>query len=314
MNKNFIIQLVLTVAILSGIFYFWGGEIVNALSLLSVGFSSASFYFAIAILISAIFFEALRLLLILRTALQNPPKYSYVLRLLFVSYFAGSWLPTSVGTEVIKVLYLRRVTKETPRIITSVFADRLIGFGAMIFIICLSGIFWFPQTDSNYLFWIILLSGSLFAVLTLLYCLKGPIYHFLERFHWKYVDEALKALTMIRWNQAILFFTISIFRWGLLVSCNYLMAQALGISISFWQLLLIVPLSEFAYFAPTINGLGAREAIYVLLAQMTVTNREAIALSLSWFLCSLVLMIIGAVFFFGKDFSIQFRSNQSTTR
>jgi uncharacterized membrane protein YbhN (UPF0104 family) len=82
----------------------------------------------------------------------------------------------------------------------------------------------------------------------------------------------------------------------LAVSINTLMAQALGLSISFDVLLLCIPLVNLVVLLPiSIGGFGVREGVYYyLLAFFGVGAGDAVLLSLAVYLLLVLISAIGA--------------------
>jgi uncharacterized membrane protein YbhN (UPF0104 family) len=74
-----------------------------------------------------------------------------------------------------------------------------------------------------------------------------------------------------------------------LATCQYLLAVGLGLDIALATFILIVPIANVIAALPvTINGLGMREASYlVLLGMAGVSKEHAVALSILYFAASL---------------------------
>ncbi|GEM_PF-5185656 len=303
-NKKVTLQLALTAMMIGLLAYWWKADLASALSILRDQIRSWQFLSALGVLVLAIGFEALRLNYLIKIVFGAGMNFFYLLRLSFLGYFVGSWFPTSVGGDVTKVFYLSKKKDSLPHLITTVLLDRVFGFAAMSFLVVFFGAMWFFRLKSEILFYSLWAGAGFFVFLTLLFVFKQLIFNLLGRLPWKFVNQFVEAFSLVTWKEAAVLFGISILRWGLFIFTNLLLARSLNLNISFWHLALIVPLSEFAYFVPTINGIGAREAIYVTVASMAVMKDQAIALSLSWLACSLFLAFVGAVCFIGKDFFV----------
>jgi glycosyltransferase 2 family protein len=74
-----------------------------------------------------------------------------------------------------------------------------------------------------------------------------------------------------------------------LATCQYLLGIGLGLDIALATFILIVPITNVIASLPiTINGLGMREAGYLLLLGMAgVSKEQAVALSILYFAASL---------------------------
>jgi glycosyltransferase 2 family protein len=93
--------------------------------------------------------------------------------------------------------------------------------------------------------------------------------------------------------------TLSLILQAALAACQYILARGLGLETPLATFMLLVPIANVAASLPiTINGLGVREAAYlVLFAMAGVDKHDAIALSLLWFASTALGGLTGIVAF-----------------
>jgi len=83
---------------------------------------------------------------------------------------------------------------------------------------------------------------------------------------------------------------------ALQVGCQYILARGIGLKIPFSVFLICVPVTNALATLPiTLNGLGVREGLYVLLfSAMGVSRPDAVAMGILWFGCSAAGGLFGA--------------------
>ena len=83
-----------------------------------------------------------------------------------------------------------------------------------------------------------------------------------------------------------------------LFGLNYFIAKALGVDIPFMYFVAFMPVLSLSMLLPSVGALGTREGAYVLLFGMAgVSQPIAMAMSLSFYLISVLTGGIGAVLY-----------------
>lgn len=260
--------------------------------------SIISFTVCLLIFASAQVFGSWRLFLLL--APSSEAKFSKLLRLTLVSYFLGNFLPSTVGGDVYKGIKLNTWGIQGSRIVSSLFADRLVNILVVFFIaaIVLTGsALARSYSILNLVFPIALGSVMLSVCLVLLMRYRFKLHHrlciFLEGVntqlsYWKQRPGLWSAT-----------FLLSILSFGCSVTAQILLCIALQISVSAINLTAIICIAFFVTLLPiSLNGIGLQEVSYVVLLRMVGID-EVSALSFALLSRCLILgtSLLGGIFF-----------------
>lgn len=202
-----------------------------------------------------------------------------IFSLTWAGQFFNSILPGSTGGDVVKIYQLCRLAPDRKaRAAATVLVDRLTALVALLVLAAISfvidpGPLRILSTESfapgKMLGWLLATGAVILIVGWLMFRLLGST-------HWG--GRAVRTFTAVKENLS--------FSWGLLAaislafaihlvsfSAAYLFARALGISISYLQVLLMLPVVLFLILLPvTINGHGLRELLLIgYFTQMGIT-------------------------------------------
>jgi len=239
---------------------------------------------------------------------------SVSLRALFKFYLIGlffnNFLPTGIGGDVLRIYNLVRVSGDRTISFASVITERLLGITSTLILTIFSIVFLIDQFDNYYLLAIAL--GLLFMV----------ILFFLIAFSKKLVKpiNAISArLTLLRLGEriekflnAIRFYSdsksiylkilfTSLVSQMLIITKTYFLARALGIDVDYSYMFLVVPISFILVMLPSINGIGFRDGVYVvLLSAVGVSKAEALSLSFLALVIPMIISTAGAVLFLAQ--------------
>lgn len=240
------------------------------------------FFGAIALYVASQVMSAWRWQLLARIN-SIPGPFREYLAYYFVGVFTNLFVPGLVGGDAARALYLGRRQKRLAEAIASVVADRGIGLLAL---------FWFAAGCALSMRTVTLppsilrvtlaigaaaLAGWLMAPLLagLAARLGGRLGRLVEPFL-PYLRRPAALLPAI---------VLSLLLQAALAVCQYLLARGLGLNTSLATFMLCVPIANvFASMPITLNGLGVREAAYlVLFGYAGLARPNAIALGLLWF-------------------------------
>lgn len=227
----------------------------------------------------------------------------------FVGLFFNLFLPSAVGGDVAKAYFAYKRTGKKIECMTSIVLDRLIGFVAMT-LMAMTALWFFNKEvgDVHLTHLVYIFMGVVFLVALffgskrfasrfkfLLYCV--PSQEFRDK-----LSDVYHALYGYKKHKAILVFSIvlSLIGQSVFVIMHYWTALSLGISLNLWLFFIIVPMISFVSMAPSVGGLGVREAGAIYLFSRFTTSERAIALSLL-----IDLLIYGYSFFSGVLFSLK---------
>ena len=184
-----------------------------------------------------------------------------VIRIYFVGTFYGSFLPTGVGGDVIRVFQVGGGKEELGAATASVIMERAIALIASSLLVV--GCLWFlvvrEHTDLQRLLVGVLLVLAL-GVAGLLWLLHGRLPARLARIAAVFRRYASQPALLGR------FFVLSFLEQFLPVVTTYAIGRALDYPVSFGMFCLIIPITLFFARIPlSIDGLGVTEGLYVLL-------------------------------------------------
>lgn len=206
----------------------------------------------------------------------------------FIGIFTNLFVPGLVGGDAARALYLGRRHQRLAEAIASVVADRGIGLLAL---------FWFAAGCALTMRAVKLPPSILHVTVSigavaLVGWLTSPL---LARLAMKlggrlgrlvepilpYLHKPVALLPAI---------ALSILLQATLAMCQYLLGRGLGLDTSLATFMLCVPIANvFASLPITLNGLGVREAAYlVLFGYAGLARPDTIALGLLWFASTLI--------------------------
>ncbi len=218
------------------------------------------------------------------------------IRSLFTSYFAGMFLniflPGSFGGDVYRVYRIAQKTKDTEAAVVSVFLERFTGLAALSMLALCALPFAFAvveRWDIIIIFFItigVLIGGVLLIVSPKLLILSE---RWLQRIRLSYLVARIAKMQILlikfaRHRQA-LFHAIGlsfILMLGI-VYYHYLIAQELNISISYFQLLVFIPIIAVITLLPiSLGGIGLKEGLWVyLFSRISLTAEQALLISVT---------------------------------
>lgn len=224
-------------------------------------------------------------------ALRFPVGLGRLFCLYMVGTFFSNFLPTMVGGDVVRVLFLGRSHGKMTAVIAATFAERFTGVAALFTLVLLTlfhqeAITLFPQ----------LLVVAPLLTLGFLFCLvllfqKRWLSGFLGRTGRGFVGKGLSKLADLQnllleyrnnYRPVLAAYFASLLFYSLSICTVYAAGRSLGTHLEFADLLVIVPLVLIAGMLPiSIGGMGINEGGYVfLLTQFGLGAPEALAIAL----------------------------------
>ena len=228
---------------------------------------------------------------------------------LYVGQFFNSFLPTTIGGDVVRAYDTASASKQAERSVVVVFMDRLIGVLALVFLAVIALI-------------VATLSGEMVSfylvpvLIVFLICVFGLVIVLGEK-NVERVGIVLEKIGLVsladgvgkmgvsvqdmRNTPRVLFsaFILSSILQINVVIFHFCISLALGLSVPMIYYFIIVPIALTVLILPfSINGIGLREGIFMfLLAGVGVSPPDAIALSLLSFFLILTQAVIGGIIF-----------------
>lgn len=227
----------------------------------------------------------------------------------FIGMFFNLFLPTIVGGDAVKAIVLARETGAPARATMSVFMERNVGLLALLTIATIAAALAPPVRIlglSMLSLTLLLFAGFVVANMVIA---NRRAYHFVD-----YV-VALTPLARIRSRASSLYEAVVPYRrapgviaasvglsfvfQAIVILVVFLNAKALAQDVPVMALAVFVPLISLAGMLPvSVNGLGIREALYLLLfGRVGVPPDAAVALALLYFVVTLAASLPGGVMY-----------------
>jgi uncharacterized membrane protein YbhN (UPF0104 family) len=212
----------------------------------------------------------------------------------FIGIFTNLFVPGLIGGDAARVLYLGGPRGKVGAATASVMADRAIGLVALL---------WFAAAA---MLW---LGGGILPQLMIQTLAAAAAVGFFCYLTFPLIDRVtsvmprpLRRIVALvepynrRQLAMIPLLAISVVLHVSQVVAQYVLARGLGLHIPFSIFLLCVPVTNALVSLPiTLNGLGAREGLYVaLFTTMGIGRADAVALGLLWFACITAGSLFGA--------------------
>lgn len=211
------------------------------------------------------------------------------IHLIFIGVFFNLFLPSAVGGDVAKAYYAYQFSGKKMQSMTSVLLDRLLGFVTLI-LMALAGIlvsrdqFQDPRIQST-----IYVFMALMVFMVAFLWSKRFARRFKFMIHWLPSEnlrgrlaEVYHAIYGYKHHSGILVLTLALSFLGqvLFIWAYYCTARSLGQVIDPWLYFILVPLISVISMAPSMGGLGVREAGSIYLFGRFMTMEHALAVSL----------------------------------
>ena len=229
-------------------------------------------------------------------------------RTYLASSFVGLFLPTSVGSDVLRLFIVGVERNQRDGIAASIVVERLVGFIALLFLFVVmasAALFYFSFHKIGLVVAVaaVLLVVSMGILAFSLYRLPsrllnrvpGRLGELLTRLLFSYQRYGNRKQAML------VFFGLSFLEHFLPILCNFFVAMALGIKVDAFAFFVIIPIIlVFARLPISLDGIGIQEGLYWVLFQMAGLSRsEALSLALlARFLTTLALLPGGLLFMF----------------
>jgi len=227
--------------------------------------------------------------------------YLQALRIVFMGNFFSLFLPSAIGGDVFRAYYVsRRSKKGLSHMLTTTLLDRSAGLCALLLIGLCSSLY------SDIAVGGVQLSRVFIAMTTVYFLINVAVFHdwshratsrLLTRFGFEALDENLQLIyaglrALIGAPVSVLvIFGLSLVVQFTAVCVMWFAARSLDFDSRFSVFLIFIPLVNLSIMVPiTINGLGLRESLYLLLfAELGTQDEISVALGL---LQALIVMIV----------------------
>jgi uncharacterized protein (TIRG00374 family) len=240
-------------------------------------------------------------------------SYGRVTAFYFIGMFFNFFLPTIVGGDAVKAVLLTRETGSPARATISVFMERNLGLAALL-VIATGAVFQAPPIEvAGVPLKTIVLGLALAFVAANALIFSQRAYELLDRLValtplgrvWPGAGQLHASLALyLRSPRTVLpAFALSLFFQIVVIVVVSLCARALGLDVPAAALAVFVPLIALGGMLPvTINGLGVRDALYLLLFGRIGTPPDiAVSLALLHVAVTFIASLAGGVVYLVQD-------------
>jgi hypothetical protein len=206
-----------------------------------------------------------------------------------VGMFYNLFLPSAVGGDIVRAYYAYKHSGKKIESATSILLDRLMGFVAVIVIALIGLVIFSKDIQSAYIdycvygafavlmFCLVFFASKRFARLFKGFTIVIPWRKWKER-----LSEIYNAIYNYRHHRASVLGSIllSFASQTVFIVSYFVLAISLGGGISFWKFFILIPVVTIVSMAPSIGGLGVREAGTLYLFSRYFTPGRALAYTL----------------------------------
>tara|TARA_Y100000034_G_scaffold19272_1_gene21688 strand:- start:9095 stop:10027 length:933 start_codon:yes stop_codon:yes gene_type:complete len=268
-------------------------------------------YLLIAVFFIFIFFitQTLKWFAIAQIQLTKIP-FIEALKINIMSMFYGFITPSRIG-GIIRSEYLRKYNNNNlGKGLSNYVLDKVLDLGSLAF---LAGLFSFMFRDLIFInyFYYALFGFILVAAFLIIFRDKKRSKSVLRIIYIKLVPKKMKEKVKNGFNSFyqdmpkkryfILFFLLNILNWVVLYTSTFFIGISLGINISFYYFLAILPIAALIGQIPiTISGFGTREAVMIsLFGLIGISATKVFSMSLiSIFFAGVIPALIGSFLIF----------------
>jgi uncharacterized membrane protein YbhN (UPF0104 family) len=245
----------------------------------------------------------------LAQALGIKGKLGPMVRLYFIGIFFNLFLPTSIGGDITRGMYLQSSSGKTSLSFLSVFVERATGVLAMLII---SSILLISPVGSPLPPW--LRYG--FPVASLITIIVLWLLPKIIPARFSRIQKIVREDLIIFWKRpeivglAVLY--SAIFDWMLIV-IHILIGHAISIHVPPLYYFITMSLGSLIGILPSLNGIGVRDGSYIyLLGRVSIQKEEAFLFSILWFIVMVGSGVIGYLLYLIKGMQPAVESSSRT--
>ena len=223
-----------------------------------------------------------------------------------IALFFNNVLPSSLGGEMVKAYYLYKNSKGSVTVFSAVVVDRLFGLMTML-LISISSIFFLDIAQGSHKIMgsIIMLTAATITLAVFIFNKKivdglcQLHIPFLPAIFLEKIREVYRAMYEYRGHKGIFGNCIALTVLGQtsFILVNFLLATSLSIDIPLGFFFFFVPILLIMGVAPSVNGIGVREATFLFYLTEFTTPEKALALSLLTTFFMIFVGIIGGIIY-----------------
>jgi len=282
------LRLVISVVAMAALVYFMRGKFAEALEILKRGIQWPWLWTSVAAYFLAMALISWRLQLVFKVQ-EVRLSFSQTFYLSLVGMFFTLFFPSAMGGDIAKGYFAYQYSGKKIGSLTGVLLDRALGLFTLCVLTLIAVTLYSRQLQipamkkSLYALTAFLIFGFIFFM-NHGFAKKFGFLFFLipsEKLRKKLAD-LYHAVREYKNHKQLLFTCcmISGVAQVIFLVQNYFLARALGIQIEVWPFFILMPIVAFVSMAPSLSGLGVREAGFVFFFKSFIPTEEAFALTI----------------------------------
>ena len=285
--KGKILRFAISFAAIGLIIFFMRDKLHEAMAILRHEVLWGWFAAGIALYFVGLAFLAIRLQWVFRV--QNiHMTFRECYHLGLVGLFYNLMMPSSVGGDVARAFYAYKHSGKKIESATSILLDRLLGFVALIIMAGVGLMCFSREAESPYVDYavygscgMLVFAAAFFASRRFARLFKWLAF-FIPKEKWKLqLAEIYHAIYGYRHHQGPVLMAVLLSFLGqiIFIGSNYFLSRSIGADINFWKFFILIPVISIVSMAPSIGGLGVREAGALYLFGRYLSPERALALT-----------------------------------
>lgn len=227
----------------------------------------------------------------------------HIIKLTFVGYFFSSFLPTSVGGDVVKAFYISKASDKAMHSYTTVFIDRFFGMWTL-FLMGAVALFYAKEIPKYHMDWLLLfllIASGIFVVFLFNKRFAKILTSFLAPFVPEKIEEKIKevynAMHNFKEYKLEIMWCIFIAVAGQVTAffAVYIFALGLNSYIPLKFILLAMPVASIVSMLPSLYGMGPREMSMVIILSPFIGKDKALAIAFLWLALLLAIALVGGI-------------------
>ena len=233
-------------------------------------------------------------------------SYFECVRSYFVASFVGVALPTSVGSDLVRLMSLSVEEGERGKVAASIVVEKLLAMLAMLTLVCLC-IFLLAMTSTVPLWRYFFMATGVLTLLLLLFLFSLKFFP-LEKLKqregrfFKMIVKVVLAYQQFRFykKSMLIFFAVTFLEQMVPFVFNYILALAFQLPFNFLGYFAVVPIIYLVARIPiSVDAIGVLEGLFVLLFPLVgLSKTDSLLLALSGRAATTIGHLFGGIFYF----------------
>lgn len=285
--RDVFIRLAVSFGAIGFILYSFREKFGEAVAILKNEVRWELFFIAVLAYLGGLFILTFRLKIMLKVH-QIMVTFFQSFYLGLIGLFFNSFLPSSLGGDIVKIYYAAcHAPGKKLQATTSIIMDRLMGFVALALLTGTAFFFYSRQNHDTRIDKVIYLffAGVVILVLFFVNPRFSKSFAVFSRFLPAKINEKLAILFGLLYEFRVhpramtMGVLLSIFSQCIFITIYFILSESLNCGIEFYSFFILVPILNVISLAPSLGGLGVREAGLIYLLGRSIPHERALAFS-----------------------------------